>query len=169
MDKEYNVTLSELQEVTRRSAQTIRTWIKQGLSRNEDGTFSLPAFFRWYEDYLKLSIRSRIDPNTSKLNKIKAETKKFELQKMKKEFLPRNEVVCGIIGRYQRLISNYYKIPILITSLAGKSYEERTKIMEDWFDDLLAGQREQFDEIKLLPKAEKLLLELLDLLDKELK
>lgn len=162
-----NLSFDELVESVGVNPATIKSWLKQGLPKNEDGTFFLPLVLSWWEKYIQAKIRTKLNPSAVRLNKAKAKEKEINIKKVQESLLPKDEVVNGIIGGYIRLLSFQNKIPILIISLQNKNSEEQTQILNQWFEELLASQREQFDEIHLSEQATEKLLEVLNLLGKE--
>lgn len=162
------LTPTQMEAATGVKRQTILRWNKDhGLPRNVDGTYSLPHFLEWRIKWERdQTTGGRESAGMNPLQTLKAERIDLDLAEKRGRLLPRDEVVTGIVMRYQRLAQARRRAPDLGMQIQDQSPERVEQILGDFVDELCNRQIEDFDELRLPPPAEKIFTGLLEELRK---
>lgn len=143
------VKLKDLEPLLGVTRQAINEWLKEGLPRNTDAgkTFSLAAVFAWRMERLS----NRPSPKGEAPNELrdkKAERLQIDIDKQKKNLLPREAVELGLIARMGVLIQfldrKGRELPGL---LAGQPAEDIQDVLSRFFDELKTAAADVPDEI----------------------
>ncbi len=157
------VTLMQLIDITVRSRRTIYDWLERGLPREADGNFWLPSFLKWFEKYTVEKLPARVVNSINPFQQKKAERLDIVLKKEKHELLDRTEVITGQIARHQNLINALrHKAEELAMLAHGQPQRKITKLINDFFDNILSQQCQVPESLKLSDEKTKLLEELLE-------
>jgi len=159
------LTINQMADLFGVTRQTIYDWYtKHGLLRNTEGGIDLKSAIEWYGNFVKRRTDGRILP-ADKLRDLKAEEKKIDLAQRRHRLLDREEVMAGLLGRWQKIVGAFkYKGRELATMVHGQTVDGSEDILNRFFEDL---QREWLtvpEFLYLPPGAEKRLEELLVIL-----
>lgn len=116
---------------------TINDWInKQGMPRNSDKTYNLADVIRWYSGFVKRKEGGKILP-ADRLRDLKAEEKQLDLAARQHQLLEREEVIAGLIGRWQNIIGAFrYKQRELAGLVHSQTIDNIENILGRFFEDL---------------------------------
>ena len=128
------VELVDLFGVTR---ITINDWInKQGMPRNNDKTYNLADVIRWYSGFIKRKEGGKILP-ADRLRDLKAEEKQLDLAARQHQLLEREEVIAGLVGRWQNIVGTFrYKQRELAGLVHGQTVDNIEDILGRFFEDI---------------------------------
>lgn len=128
---------TELCELLSTPRVTINDWIaRQGLPRNADRTYNLTEVLRWYTEFLKRKDAGRIQP-ADKLRDLKAEEKQLQLAERKHQLLDREEVIAGLVGRWQKIVGALrYKKREMANLVHGQTVDNIEDILGRFFEDI---------------------------------
>lgn len=147
------LTVNQMAELFGVTRQTIYDWYaKQGLARNTDGSINLKSAIEWYGNFAKRKVNGRLLP-ADKLRDLKAAEKQIDLAERRHQLLPREEVLTGILSRWQKIVGTFkYKARELATMVHGQTVDGSEDILNRFFEDL---QREWLTvpEFLYLPEA----------------
>lgn len=163
-----HISTEQLCLISGKTRQTVHEWLKKGLPRNGDKTFNLADFVPWFEHHVEQrggagSVTAKLNPFQQK----KVQLMEIELARQKGELLDRNQVLAGIAVRYQRMLSARTKIDDLAVRCHGKALEDVREQLEEFFEEMVRLQADDFDELRLPPAAEERFVECLQILQGE--
>ena len=144
---------SELCELLGVTRVTITDWEKrQALPRNADKTYNLAEVIRWYQEFVKSKAGGKILP-ADELRNLKTEEKRLNLMERRHQLLSREEVIEGLVGRWQAIVGAFrYKRRELASMVHGQTVDRIEDILSRFFEDI---QRQwlQIPEVLHLPDA----------------
>jgi len=138
------LSTNQLADIVGKTRQTIYDWYtKHGMPRNSDETHDLRVFIAWFEKFVTDKARGKkttdvdiTDPHT-KQTMLKAERIELELSERKGQLVGRDEVLAGLLARYQNLVNMCdRKGSELAMLLHGQTVEDNAKILGGFFDEL---------------------------------
>lgn len=155
--KDYRrVTLQQLSELTGRTRRSIYDWLKKGLRREADGSFFLPNFITWFEQYTIEKMPARILAAANPLQKMKAERLEIDLARARNQLLDRNTVIAGQIARHQNLINSLkHKAEEMALLAHGQPQAKIMELLNSFFDNVLRQQCQVPEELALPEEVEK--------------
>jgi len=120
---------------------TIHNWISRyQLPLGPDKTIELKDFIRWFEIF---TAEKAADKNggkndqASRLHAMKAEQIELELKRHRRELLPREEVMAGILHRYQILVNSVrQRAPQMAQLCLGQKPERIVEIITNSMGDI---------------------------------
>jgi len=160
------LSIDEMCQVTGRTRQTLHEWYtNQGLSRNSDKTFDLKTFLFWFENYVLRKADHRGSKTLAETDPLKAaKTEKLEinLAKEKKNLLDREQVMAGVLARYQMMINSFNRKADELAMLChGQPPAKITELLNNFFTEVLGAQCQVPEELALPPAAAEEFLKLL--------
>lgn len=109
------ITTQELARLAGRSRQTIYYWSsKKDLPRNQDGTYCLVGFLRWFEDFAIKKGEKQAKRPSQKMHKLKEEHLRTQLDKLRGKLFTLTEVrslvqYLGLDTKQRHKLSDYIK------------------------------------------------------------
>jgi len=157
--------IAELFDVNR---VTVNDWTnRHKMPRNADGSYNLYEIIRWYGEFARGKATGRM-PTADTLRELKAEEKKLDIAARRGELLDRQEVIAGLVGRYQQMVTAFtYKRRQLATMCHNQTVENIEDILGRFFGDIRRKQLELPDFLDLPEAAEKKLVECFEILATE--
>lgn len=154
--------IAELFDVTR---ITVKNWVdRHGCPQNIDGSYDLGAVIKWHTNYQQRQHGGHVEP-ADKLRDLKAERMALQLSEEKGELLNREEVIAGLLARWQNIVGAFrYKRRELASMCHNQTVEGIEDILGRFFAELQGKQLELPDFLKLPENAGKLLQQLFELL-----
>jgi len=164
------LSTNQLADIVGKTRQTIYDWYtKHGMPRNSDETHDLRVFMVWFEKFVTDKARGKktmdvdiTDPHT-KQTMLKAERIELELSERKGQLVGRDEVLAGLLARYQNLVNmcdrKGSELPML---LHGQTVEDNAKILGGFFDELRKTIIYVPEQLKLDAEAEAMFVRLLE-------
>ena len=152
------LTTAQMMELTGKTRQTIQyEWpVKQGLSRNSDGTYNLAVFLKWFEEFTLKTKTVRPAVETNSLADEKTIKVRLENEETVGRLLDRTKVIAGLVGRQQTIVR-------LFTKTIAEQKEPATKqILERVFDEIRRELATNIFDMKLNEKQAAILKKLLD-------
>lgn len=146
----HRITIKQMQQMTGKNRQTIYNWhTRYGLQRNSDGTFDLPVFIAWLENF---SVKKNItNQNIDPLRQLKIERLKNDMEQEKGKLIERPVVMAGIITRHQKLLWSMSETRRKQLAAAVKNQPETAidEILENFFSDILKEQLQLPESLRL--------------------
>ena len=164
------LTLDQVVEFTGYSRQTIHNWVTKGLKKNANGkTYDSQNLMRWYTEFTLQKTGSPALSKSSVTENLHAE-KVLQLQLLNAErrgqLLDRDEVVAGLLVRYQTLVNGLNrKSEEMSVLLANQSSEKIKQVLISAFAEIRSGLCEVPQELQLPPAAADKYKELLMLIE----
>lgn len=156
------VTFKQLEELTGRTRRTIYDWLGKGLKRESDGSFFLPTFITWFEQYTVEKLPAKAVAAANPYQKLRTEHLKYTLAEQKRELLRRDEVMAGYVARHQNLVTSFrHKAEDLLMEIQGLPESKKQEILNKFFDDVLTQQCSVPEELHLPEEIAELFAELL--------
>ncbi len=160
-----NLTTTQLEQATGIHRNQWRRWEeKNGCPRRPNRRYSLPAVIAWlrvYEDTGGVKLERGMDP----LRAAKVEEKELDLAERRHQLLDREQVIVGIVMRYQRLAQARQRAGDLALQLQGQDVDHTEQLLGDFLDSLCCQQIEDFAELHLAAPALSLFAKLLETLN----
>ena len=160
------LSTNQLAQLTGKTRQTIYKWRTQhGLPTNKDNSFDLHQVLPWLEKFIiqKITDRFKGDEKLDPLKQAKAERLEMELKKHRGELLNREEVMAGLLARYQILLFWAERRPDELGRLCqGQKPERITKLIKEAVIELRRDLCQVPEELQLSDKASKLFQKVLD-------
>ncbi len=167
-DVDFNrVSLADVVVVCRITRQTVCTWVsKFKAPQNADGTYSLPALWGWYEDFILLKVEGgKVKVPAEVSDPLRAETarmRRVQVEEALGRLLPRDEVVAGILARHQQFLNAVNGKPEeMAIALAGQPSDVVVKALTEFFDGIKGDLCYVPDELRLDEGAKVLMLDLM--------
>jgi len=138
----HKLKVADIAILTGRTRSSVYEWVNKGrLPVDADKTIDLGSFIRWFETYITDSMiqkyASKKTDQSSRLHAMKAEQIELELKRHRRELLPREEVMAGILHRYQLLINTMrQKAPQMAQLCQGQKPERVIEIITDCLGDI---------------------------------
>jgi len=162
--------VADIAALTGRTRPTIYEWVNKGrLPIADDKTIDVGAFIRWFETYISETIIQKYagkkTDQSSRLHAMKAEQIEIELKRQRRELLPREEVMAGILARYQLLINSMrQKAPQIAQLCQGQKPERVVEIITNSLGDICRELCQVPTELYLPEPAAKAYQKILDIL-----
>ncbi|MGA1979477.1 MAG: hypothetical protein ABSG99_02775 [Sedimentisphaerales bacterium] len=151
--KDYRrVTFDQLAEIAGVKRRTVYFWIdNKGLKREDDGSFWLPTFFGWFEEYTKGKVLERLpDRQMNPYQAGRAKELAMHIAKEEHQLLDRTEVMAGQVARHQNLINSFtHKAEELAMEAHGQPEAVIAKMLGDFFDEVLRQQCQVGEQLHL--------------------
>lgn len=132
----HRVKLVELEPFLGVARQTINEWLKDGLPRNADKTFGLPAVFAWRIKQLGLRPAER-PTQVNELAMTKAEKLRLELDVARGKLVARGKVEMGLAARAAVIVAVLDRMAAELPTLLAHLTAENIKPELDKFFDTL--------------------------------
>ena len=133
--------ITDIANLTGQLRGTIHNWVSRyQLPLGPDKTIELKDFIRWFEVFTAEKAASKNGgkkDQSSRLHAMKAEQIEIELKRQRRELLSREEVMAGILHRYQLLINTMrQKAPQMAQLCQGQKPERVIEIITDCLGDI---------------------------------
>ena len=169
----HKLKLSDIAILTGRTRSTIYEWVNKGrLPLDADKTIDVGSFIRWFETYISEMIiqkyASKKTDQASRLHAMKAEQIEIELKRQRRDLLPREEFIAGILARHRLLINTMrQKAPQIAQLCQGQKPERVVEIITDSLGDICRELCQVPAELCLPESAVKVFKELFRILNNE--
>ena len=170
----HKLKLSDIAILTGRTRSTVYEWINKGrLPLDADKTIDVGSFIRWFETYISEMIIQKYagkkTDQTSRLHAMKAEQIEIELKRQRRELLPREEVMAGILHRYQILVNSVrQRAPQMAQLCLGQKPERVVEIITNSLGDICSDLCKVPAEFYLPEPAAKAYQKVLEILKNDL-
>jgi hypothetical protein len=151
---------------------TIHNWISRyQLPLGPDKTIELKDFIRWFEIFTAEKAANKNggkNDQASRLHAMKAEQIELELKRQRRELLPREEFIAGILARHRLLVNTLrQKAPQIAQLCQGQRPERVVEIITDSLGDICRELCQVPAELCLPESAVKVFKELFRILNNE--
>jgi len=163
--------VAEIANLTGRSRHGVYDWVeKNNLPLGPDKTIELKDFIRWFETFTAENAAGKNEgrKEDSRLHAVKAETIEMELKRRRRQLLPREEFIAGILARHQLLVNSVrQKAPQIAQLCQGQKPERVAEIIIDSLGDICRELCQVPAELCLPESAAKGLKDVLEILNNE--
>ena len=174
MPDTHKLKVADIAIFTGKPRAAIYEWINKGhLPIAADKTIDVGSFIRWFETYITDSMiqkyASKKTDQSSRLQAMKAEQIEIELKRQRRELLPREEVMAGILHRYQILVNSVrQRAPQMAQLCFGQKPERVVEIITNSLGDICSDLCKVPAEFYLPEPAAKAYQKVLEILKNDL-